>query len=162
MSDATEPDADALAALGRVPSGLFVLTARASAGETGMLASWVQQCSFAPAQLTVALNNARPLAAELTDGARFVLNVIPDGNKALVAHFGKGFEPGEPAFDGLDVLRDGDGPPALRAAHAYLVCAVANRVPAGDHTLLVARVTGGAVLSDARPAVHVRKSGLRY
>ena len=162
MSDATDPPSDALAAaLGRVPSGLFVLTAAPDGRETGMLASWVQQCSFAPPQVTVALNNARPLAGQLLDGAPFVLNVIPEGGKSLVAHFGKGFEPGEPAFDGLDVLRDG-GPPVLQAAHAYLVCRVAARVAAGDHTLVVARVTAGAVLRDAKPAVHVRKNGLRY
>jgi len=40
------------AALGKVPSGLFVLTAKQGDAETAMLASWVQQCSFDPPQLT--------------------------------------------------------------------------------------------------------------
>ncbi len=43
MNDATASDSLA-AALGRIPSGLFVLTAGSGATETGMLASWVQQC----------------------------------------------------------------------------------------------------------------------
>ena len=50
MGEPNDPEALA-AALGRVPSGLVVLTARHGARETGMLASWVQQCSFDPPQV---------------------------------------------------------------------------------------------------------------
>lgn len=163
MSNATADPSESLAfALGRVPSGLFVLTAKNGDRETGMLASWVQQCSFAPPQITVALNNARGLIEWLPAGAVFVLNIIPEGGKALIAHFGKGIEPGEPAFDGLQVVRESETPPVLLASHAYLVCRVAQRVAVGDHTLVVAEVTSGAVLQDAKPAVHTRKNGLRY
>jgi flavin reductase (DIM6/NTAB) family NADH-FMN oxidoreductase RutF len=150
------------AALGRIPSGLFVLTARRGASETGMLASWVQQCSFDPPQVSVALNKERGVLAWLAEGATFVLNVVPEGGKALVAHFGKGFESGEPAFDGLDVIRERETPPVLRDAHAYLVCRVAGRLDAGDHVLVVGRVTAGAVLHDGKPTVHLRKTGLKY
>lgn len=161
MNDATASDSLA-AALGRVPSGLYVLTAGTGAAETGMLASWVQQCSFDPPQVTVAVNKQREVLESLAVGAPFVLNVLPEGGKALVAHFGKGFATGEPAFTGLDVRRDPDAPPVLLAAHAYLVCRVAARVDAGDHALLIARVEAGAVLHDGKPTVHVRKNGLRY
>src|SRR5437764_15100076 len=88
------------AALGRIPSGLFVLTARRGDAETGMLASWVQQCSFDPPQVSVALGRGRDLAAWLTDGAPFTLNVLGDGQRKLLSHFGKGFALGEPAFEG--------------------------------------------------------------
>ncbi|MBM3983469.1 MAG: flavin reductase [Planctomycetes bacterium] len=161
MSDATESDALA-AALGRVPSGLFVLTAGTGAAETGMLASWVQQCSFEPPQVTVAVNARRAVLAQLEIGAPFVLNAIPDGTKALVAHFGRGFDSGEPAFTNLDVRRTAAAPPVLLAALSYLVCRVGARVEAGDHVVLVARVESGGVLSEGKPAVHVRKNGLRY
>lgn len=151
------------AALGRVPSGLFVITARHGRQETGMLASWVQQCSFDPPLLTVAVRRERYLLDWLTVGAAFAVNVLPEGSKALVAHFGRGFEPGEPAFDGLDVERHDGSAAALLAAHAFLDCRVADRVDAGgDHVLVVGRVVGGRVLHDGRPTVHVRKDGLRY
>jgi flavin reductase (DIM6/NTAB) family NADH-FMN oxidoreductase RutF len=150
------------AALGRIPSGLFVVTAGSGDDQTGMLASWVQQCSFDPPLVSVAVNSRRDLLDWLGDGATFVLNVIPEGGKALVAHFGKGFGRGEPAFDGIDVSPAGATPPVLLTAHAYLVCRVTARVETGDHVLVVARVTAGAVLHDGKPAVHVRKNGLRY
>lgn len=156
-------DPDALAAaLGRVPSGLFVLTARRGAAETGLLASWVQQCGFDPPQLTAAVRKGRYVLDWLVEGAPLVVNVIPEGGKALVAHFGKGFEAGEPAFAGLDVRRDGGSPPVLLAALAHLACRVTARVDVGDHVLLIARVEGGAVHADGKPAVHTRKNGLRY
>jgi flavin reductase (DIM6/NTAB) family NADH-FMN oxidoreductase RutF len=161
MNDATGEDALA-AALGRVPSGLFVLTVRTGGADTGMLASWVQQCSFEPPQVSVAVNKQRTAIAGLADGAPFVLNVIPEGGKALVAHFGKGFAADEPAFTDLEVVREGDSPPVLQAACAYLVCRVAARIDVGDHVLVVGRVTAGRVLRDGKPTVHVRKNGLRY
>jgi flavin reductase (DIM6/NTAB) family NADH-FMN oxidoreductase RutF len=150
------------AALGRIPSGLFILTFRNGKKETGMLASWVQQCSFDPPQVTAALRKEREVLTWLTDGATFTVNVVPEGGKALVVHFGKGFELGEPAFNGLDVQRDEDAPPVLKAAHAYLVCEVSDRLDVGDHVLVVGRVLAGSVLHPGHPTVHVRKNGLKY
>jgi flavin reductase (DIM6/NTAB) family NADH-FMN oxidoreductase RutF len=155
----TEPWA---AALGRIPSGLFVLTARHGRQETGMLASWVQQCSFDPPQVTVAVRKGRFLLDWLPDGARFAVNVLAEGQKALVAHFGKGFEAGEPAFDGLEVYRTDGSAPMLADALACLDCRVAGRCDAGDHVLVVGRVIGGEVRHEGRPTVHVRRSGLHY
>lgn len=160
MSDTTE--SSLAAALGRVPSGLFVLTARHGNHETGMLTSWVQQCSFDPPQVSVAIKKGRDVLDWLEDGATFVLNVLPEGAKSLIGHFGKGFELGQPAFEGLKVQREPKMAPILIEAHAYLTCRVVDRVDGGDHWLLIARVVSGAVLSEGKPTVHVRKNGLKY
>jgi flavin reductase (DIM6/NTAB) family NADH-FMN oxidoreductase RutF len=151
------------AALGKIPSGLFILTARDGAAETGMLASWVQQCSFDPPQVTVAVKRGRGvLDWLLRDGAAFTLNVLDDTQTDMIAHFGKGFDLGEPAFTGLEVERPEGGAPVLTDALAYLECRVAGRLEAGDHAVLLARVVGGRVLADGQPMVHVRKSGFHY
>jgi len=166
MKDATAGTNDAheslSAALGRIPSGLFVLTVRCGETETGMLASWVQQCSFDPPQITVAINKERDVLDWLTEGAAFVVNVIPEGGKTIVAHFGKGFESGESVFEGLDVRRDAETPPVLLSAHAYLACRVVSRCDVGDHVLVIGCVTAGGLLHDGKPTVHVRKNGLKY
>lgn len=150
------------AALGRIPSGLFILTVRNGDAETGMLGSWVQQCSFDPPQLSVALRRERDVNAWLTPGAAFTVNILDDSQTDMVAHFGRGFALDEPAFTGLEVERPGGAPPVLSEALAYLECRVAARHPAGDHDLLIARVVAGRVLSDGKPLVHVRRSGLHY
>ncbi len=150
------------AALGRIPSGLFVLTARQGEAETGMLSSWVQQCSFEPPRLSVALKPGREVNAWLAPGSLFVLNLIEEGQKKLVGHFGKGFALSEPAFTGLALDHPGGGPAVLRDALAYLTCRVVQRLPVGDHDLLIADVVAGKVLRESKPWVHIRKNGLNY
>jgi flavin reductase (DIM6/NTAB) family NADH-FMN oxidoreductase RutF len=161
MSDADKRK-QFLAALGRIPSGLFVLTVRQGDVETGLLTSWVQQCSFEPPQVTVALKRGRDVAAWLTLDAVFVLNILDDTQTDMIAHFGKGFAPGEPAFAEVEVERPPGCPPVLTEALAYLECRVAGRCEAGDHDLVIGRVVGGRMLSDGHPMVHVRKSGTHY
>jgi flavin reductase (DIM6/NTAB) family NADH-FMN oxidoreductase RutF len=163
----THPEPDdrkaTAAAVGRIPSGLFVLTARRGADETGMLGSWVQQCSFDPLLVSVCVRSDRDLLAWLTPGADFIVNVLDDTQTDMVAHFGRGFDPGQPAFEGLEVFRPGEGAPVLADSLAFLACRVVSRHPTGDHELLVAEVRAGRVLSaEGRPMVHVRKSGLHY
>jgi len=153
---------DYAAALGRIPSGLFVLTVRRQQEEAALLISWVQQCSMVPPRLSLALRQGRPILDWLTQGAVFVLNILGEGNRELVAHFGKGWEPGTDAFAGVKVQREHLPAPVLCEAHAYLVCQVAGHCPAGDHILVLADITGGAVLREGRPTVHIRKNGLRY
>ncbi len=150
------------AALGRVPSGVFILSARHGEQETGMLVSWVQQCSFDPPQVSLALKPDREVTAWLTPGAAYTLNVLGHGQGELVSHFGKGFAPGEPAFAGLAVERPNGGAPVLRDALAYLECQVVAKYPGGDHDLYVGRVVGGQLLGEGRPWVHIRKSGSHY
>jgi flavin reductase (DIM6/NTAB) family NADH-FMN oxidoreductase RutF len=151
-----------LAALGRIPSGLFILTVGHGEQATGMLASWVQQCSFEPPQITLAVKPGRYAADLLQADAAFVIHVLPAGQTDLLKHFGKGFGAGEPAFAGLDVYPTADGVPVLRAALAHLDCRVVKRLSAGDHDLVIGRVVGGRPHGDGQPAVHIRKSGGHY
>ena len=149
------------AALGRIPSGLFILTAANGDHSTGMLASWVQQCSFDPPTISVAMRKGRYLLDWLIEGSSFAVNVLGEGQKSMLAHFGKGFELGEPAFEGIDVDRSGAAP-VLKAALSHLHLRVVGHCDAGDHVLVLGRVVGGAVHHDGKPTVHTRKSGLHY
>jgi flavin reductase (DIM6/NTAB) family NADH-FMN oxidoreductase RutF len=158
----TEDQRHLAAALGRVPSGMFILTVRHGEAETGMLASWVQQCAFEPPHVSVALKIGRPVSAWLTEGSRFTLNILDDSQTDMVAHFGRGFALGDPAFTGLEVERPNENAPVLEEALAYLVCRVVRRCPIGDHDVLLSEVVSGQLLNEGQPMVHVRKSGLHY
>jgi flavin reductase (DIM6/NTAB) family NADH-FMN oxidoreductase RutF len=159
---AGDPHKQLAAALGRIPSGLFILTARRDEAETGMLASWAQQCSFTPPLLSVALQQGRGMAGWLTDDSWFTLNILDDTQTDMIAHFGKGFAPGEEAFAGLAVERPESGGPVLSEALAYLECRVRSRCPAGDHVLFVGECVRGRLLGEGQPMTHVRKSGFHY
>jgi flavin reductase (DIM6/NTAB) family NADH-FMN oxidoreductase RutF len=151
------------ATLGRIPSGLFVVTARQGTLETGMLASWVQQCSFDPPQLSVAVKHGRELLGWLNEGAIFVVNLLDDSQTDMIAHFGRGFHLGDSAFHNLEIDHpEADGPPVLADALGYLVCRVSGRFPAGDHELVIGHIVGGRILNEGHPMVHIRKSGMHY
>jgi flavin reductase (DIM6/NTAB) family NADH-FMN oxidoreductase RutF len=157
-----EPQRQLAAALGRIPSGLFVLTLARDKIETGMLASWVQQCSFDPPQISIAVRPDRDIARLLTPGSAFTLNILDASQTDMLVHFGRGFKLNEAAFAGLELLRGESNGPVLDEALAYLTCDVAGRFSAGDHDLFLGRVVGGRLLSEGQPMVHVRKSGMHY
>ena len=125
------------AALGRVASGLFILSARRGDLETGMLTSWVQQCSFEPPQVSVAVKRGRWLADWLTDGAGFALNVLDDTQTDMIVHFGRGFNQGEPAFRGVPIDRSAEGNPT--SIHA-------RKMPVGSRTSI-----GGSSAEESPP-----------
>jgi flavin reductase (DIM6/NTAB) family NADH-FMN oxidoreductase RutF len=158
------------AVLGRLPSGLFVLTARhwptslasATPAETGMLASWVMQAGFEPPMITVALHKDRVLAVWLAEGTPFTVNLLSQEQRPLLAHFGRGFEEGEPAFEGLEIERTSNGAPALAGTVGYLECEPAGHLDSGDHRVFLARVTAGHFNEGRRPLVHVRRNGMKY
>ena len=157
-----DPKRQLCAALGRVASGLFVLTARRGETETGMLVSWVQQCSFEPPQVTLAIKRDREILDWLTPGLLFTLNILDDTQTDMIVHFGRGFGLNQPAFEGLSVTRGQSNGPILEEALAFLTCRVNSRHSAGDHDLFIAEVVAGGILGEGHPMVHLRKSGAHY
>lgn len=154
------------AVLGRTPSGLFILTACGPDGRTtGMLASWVQQASFDPPAVTVAVNKKRYVNDWLQNNPSVVLNLIGETQKPYLGHFGRGFEPDEAAFDGIATTPASHGAPMLNDALGALQGAITGRIDAGDHYVYVVRIDAaqrGPALDTERPWVHVRKNGFNY
>lgn len=157
---------DLAAVLGRVPSGIFILTVRNEAGEeTGMLASWVQQASFDPPAVTVAVKKQRYLNDWLAESPRAAISLVGESQKQFLGHFGKGFEPDEPAFEGLNIARTSAGIPVLSESLGWLAGEVIGQLDAGDHMIYALQLTEagqGPTLDDEKPWVHIRKNGLAY
>ncbi len=149
--------------IGQIPSGIFILTIGTGARSTGMLASWVMQAGFEPPMVSVAVKQGRYVCDWLSEGQPFVLNVVRDGQKELLRHFGKGFDPGVAAFDGLDITHCARGVPILKESLGHLECEPAGHVDSGDHRIFLAKVVRGKTNDDeAKPMVHIRNSGARY
>ena len=152
--------------LGRVPSGVFILVAGDGSGRrTGLLTSWVQQASFEPPQVTIAVNKSRYLIDWLKDGSPVTLNQVPKGDSVLFRHFGKGFDPDADAFDGIDLVPANNGLVALSSALSTMEGTVCGQMDAGDHRILLVTITNAIVHRDPtqfEPFVHVRKNGFSY
>ena len=164
MADHPRPTISGLGqALGRIPSGLYILTVGSGDRATGMLASWVQQAGFDPPMLSVGIRRDRYVADRVAESGRLTLSQLAVGSKALIRHFSRGFEPDAPAFEGVELRHDAQGGPVLAGAMAFLDAEVAGELGAGDHRIFVARVIAGALLQpDAEPLLHVRSNGFHY
>ncbi len=156
------PESDLAAALGRVPSGLFVLTLQWQERSTGLLVSWVQQCSFDPPMLTIGLRQGRYQLAWLRQGAAAGLHVLGEDDKAFLRHFAQGFAEEAAAFNGLTVDLRPPLAPRLADGLAFMDLQFVQSFPAGDHDVALFRILDGAMLGDGKPYVHLRKSGLNY
>jgi flavin reductase (DIM6/NTAB) family NADH-FMN oxidoreductase RutF len=149
--------------LGRVPSGIFILTVGTGARATGMLASWVQQAGFEPPMVSVAVKLGRHVCDWITAGEPFVLNVVGQSQTQFLKHFGKGFAPGEAAFEGLATSHCARGVPVLNDALGHLECEPTGFADSGDHRVFLAKVVRGKLRdSESKPMVHIRKSGKNY
>lgn len=149
--------------LGHIPSGIFILTAGTGPRATGMLTSWVMQAGFEPPMVSVAVKLGRPVCDWLSDGEPFVLNIMRDGQKELLRHFYKSFEPGQSPFEGLEISHCARGVPILKDSLGHLECEPAGHVDSGDHRVFLAKVVRGKMIDgDAEPMVHIRKSGSKY
>jgi flavin reductase (DIM6/NTAB) family NADH-FMN oxidoreductase RutF len=158
----TDPHKSLASALGRIPSGVFVLTAARDGVETGMLSSWVQQCSFQPPLISIVIQRGRPIADFLSNDAVFTLNILEAAQTDMIAHFGKGFTLKDDAFQDIDIQRAAPHGPILQEALGYLFGKVRDRLSTGDHDLFLAEVTAGCLLDEGQPMVHIRKNGLHY
>jgi flavin reductase (DIM6/NTAB) family NADH-FMN oxidoreductase RutF len=169
LGDASAQDATA-AALGRIPSGLFVVTWRGREGgsaetDRAMLASWVMQGGFVPPLITIAVGTSRDLLAAIDQCIPFVVNVLGESQRPLVARFGRPAGPGEDPFAGLAVDRSPTGTAVIPDASAWLECQAVTQAGGGqmgDHVIILARVLAAGTGPEQPPLVHVRKNGLRY
>ncbi len=152
------------AALGRIPSGLFVIAWRNQERDRVMLASWVMQAGFEPPMLSVAVAPSREFLAAARGGLPFVVNVLAEHQRSLLARFGKPIAEGEEPFAGLTVERTADNIAAVADAASWLSCRMAGEavVDGADHVVVVARVEAAGGSSGIEPLVHIRKNGLKY
>lgn len=163
---ATDKTSDLAQVLGRIPSGVFVVTCGDGDGRTtGMLASWVQQAAFEPPMISIVVKNGRYINDWLAQTGRAVVNVVGESQKQLLGHFGRGFEPDQPAFEGFETTTGETGLPILCDSVGYLEGEVVESVAAGDHRvylLTIIAAGNGPRLEGESPMIHIRKNGFNY
>ena len=108
------------AALGKIPSGLFVVGAVHEGRRLGMLCSFVEQAGFEPPMISIALGRGRLLDAVLEGGGQFAVNILGTEDKKLLAAFASGRE--EDPFSLFPLVENSHGLPQLEGALAWLAC----------------------------------------
>ncbi|MCG3136542.1 MAG: putative diflavin flavoprotein A 5 [Phycisphaerae bacterium] len=156
------PSSDPIAqVIGSIPSGCAVLTARSGSQSTGILASWIQQASFQPILLSVAIKQHRPIEQLIKTSGRLLLNIINGDPKPIFKHFAQGFAPDQPAFTGLET-DESDYGVILNKCLGYVGGRVVNQIVTGDHHLYIVQPETARIIMGGEAYVHTRKSASNY
>jgi flavin reductase (DIM6/NTAB) family NADH-FMN oxidoreductase RutF len=152
-------------ALGRVPSGVYILTAQHDGRSTAMMASWVQQASFTPPALSVGIAKDRPIARMIQASRTFALSVVPEHDEShIMRKYARGVPENEDPFAGMKTEKTPVlGLPVLSDALAIMECRVMQVVSfSGDHELYIGEIVGGKLTREGKPFIHLRGSGFHY
>ncbi len=159
----TTENTDKALAIGKITSGLFIVTAGKNEVYDGYLASWIQQVSFEPLLLSIAMKPGRPCYDFIQENGIFCINIVGSENNGLMKPFWKGYDPQISPFEGLQKSISSQGSLILLDAMAAIECKMLSSIKPGDHEILIAEVLASYTLKEKdKPLAHVRKSGSSY
>ena len=138
MSPAEEVVREYRRALGRVPTGVAFVSARAPNGEAaGLLINSFTSVSLAPPMVLWCLGLAARSRPGFAVAPTFAASVLSEEQHCLLSALGRPLEhrlQGVPIRDGLG------GAPVIEAAAAVFECSVVTVTRAGDHELHLGQV----------------------
>ncbi len=143
-------------AMYKLSYGLFVLTAQEDGRDNGCIVNTVMQVTSDPNRIIVAVNKANLTHDMIMSTGVFNASVLSEKSKfATYQHWG--FQSGHETdkMEGLDLSRSENGLVYIaEETNAYLSAKVVSTMDLGTHTLFLADVTDGAVLSDYASATY--------
>ena len=158
-----EPELSPLAlALGRVPTGLYIVATRDEGNPLGFVGSFLMQVGFDPPTVMVAIGHDRAHLTAIRSSERFAVSILDKESGPVMGHFFKPYPEGESAFDHVEHTDSPGGMPVLTGSLAWLDCRLRGEHDAGDHTVVFGTVEHGELLREGEPSIHVRKNGLAY
>lgn len=153
MSTTDVDDAQFRQLLGRFATGVAVITVTAADGRPqGMTANSLASVSLRPPLVSLAIDRRAELHEHITRRDVFVANILSSHQEALSRRFA---DPHDDRFDGVGYTVSRNGGILLNGALAHIECVRHDLLEAGDHTIVIGRVVGGAT-RDGRPLLYYR------
>ena len=150
-------------ALGKIPSGVFILTATHENQSAAMMVSWAIQAAFSPPAISLAVGKDRPIRKLIEAGGKIALSVVAKLDPTLMKKYARGIPEGEDPFAGMNVGQAPGGATYFADAIAWLECKTLKICDfGGDHDLFIMEITAGQILKDDAPFTHVRGNGFHY
>ena len=140
-----------------MPAPVAVVTVDLEGERVGLTVASLVSLSLEPPLVGVAVRRDAALHELLRRAGVFGVSVLGAGQDHLAQHFARGVPP-IALWERIPV-REGDGPPLLEGALAWLRCGVTDEHPTGDHTLFVGRVLEAEAGTAGRPAGGRRRDG---
>jgi flavin reductase (DIM6/NTAB) family NADH-FMN oxidoreductase RutF len=150
---------DIAALFHRLTQGVYVIGVADGERRDAFTAAWVMQASFDPLLLVLSVNPGNASHPILHAGRSFTVNVLRRGQLALARRFGTRSGRDEDKLAGVPWRPGRRGAPILDQALAYLECELQESLGAGDHELVVGRVTDGRILAPEAEAMTYAETG---
>jgi flavin reductase (DIM6/NTAB) family NADH-FMN oxidoreductase RutF len=151
-----------LSALKRLEYGVHIVTMGKGNDGNAFTASWLTQVSSEPPMIVLAVHNKHQSSRMLEEHGAFVVNFLGQDDIATAkTYYG-------PAESGYQKLKNSTvaasaitGTAMLHGAAGYLDCRIVKKIPAGNHTLLLAEVVGAGSANDS-PILTTSSAKLHY
>src|ERR1700755_3460239 len=141
-------------ALGSFPTGVAVITTRASAEHhLGTRVNSSTSVSLDPPLVLWCMDKKSDRYHAFTKAENYTVNILGTEHQEVSSRLG---EQGRPSLDGIALAPTELGPPALQDAHAVFECEAEAVHDAGDHAILIGRVVRFARHEDNAPLVYYR------
>lgn len=137
------------ACCGRFATGVTVVTTRTHQGDHGMTISAFMSVSLDPALVCISVKRGARMLPKLRASGQYAVNILTEDMHAHALHFA-----GRSDASLSDLFEDRHGLPVLRGAAAVIVADVVQTVEAGDHVLLIGRVSHLNQTPSVRPLLH--------
>lgn len=140
-------------ACGRFPTGVTIATVLDAEGQPhGLTVSSFVSVSLAPPLISICLGHAVSLIDTFRSANYFGINVLAEDQQALSDGFAR---KGHDRFQGIAWRRGQFDVPLIDGVLAAIELQVEQRIPVGDHDILVGRMVATHV-RDGAPLVHFR------
>lgn len=141
--------------------GLYAITTGDAQQWNAFTANWLSQVSFDPPLVALSVENTSTSLPMIRQSRRFAVNVLTAEQRELAGRLGKPFARSPEKLKDLQIGTTASGCPVLLETAAWVECAVEIELPAGDSTLLLARVADARVLRPAEP-LTMRAAGFKH
>ena len=139
----------------RLTAGVYVIGVADGERRNAFTAAWVTQVSFDPLLLALSVNTEHASWPILVAGGGFSISVLAREQLHLARHFGLQSARETDKLASVGWRPSPSGAPIIDGTVAWLECRLEQRVPAGDHEIVIARpVAGELVRPDIAPLVY--------
>ena len=144
--------ADVAGLFRRLSAGVYVIGVAEDERRNAFTAAWLMQVSFDPLLLALSVNPEHASYPLLVGGGGFAVSVLSRDQLHFATHFGIRSARETDKLAGIAWRPGRTGAPILAEAVAWLECRLTQRIPAGDHEIVIGRpIAGEVLLPDATP-----------
>jgi flavin reductase (DIM6/NTAB) family NADH-FMN oxidoreductase RutF len=138
--------------LGHWATGVSVVTSQGEDGPRGCTANSLTSLSLDPLLLLVCFELSANTLAAVRHSGRFCVNVLSADGEAVAREFATKRQDEKFARAPYTLI---EGAPVLDGCSAWLVCAVEDELPGGDHAIVIGRPVRGAS-TEQEPLIFFR------